>query len=223
MRTVIIPVKDRLHHLKASLPAVISQRSTGDFIIVVDYDCPNETANFVSEFFPEVQIVKLDDAPIFNLSHARNLGAKAAPPETEVLIFLDADSVPQPGWLDAVSVPITLGDFGLVHCGPGSCGVRKSLYEEVRGYDESFEGWGDESHDFWRRCEAIEPATTYTRNLLEVLGHSDKERTKHYIEQDIKKNQQNSSQHRRNKKRKVNPGGFGKHSHRADPEGRFNS
>lgn len=220
MRSIIIPCKGRLAHLKETLPALLAQVGQDDQIIVVDYDCPDGSGAWASTL--GIETVDLENAPIFNLSHARNLGAAAADPDAEILVFLDADSIPQPGWLDAVSVPIALGDVGLVHCGPGSCGVRRSVFEHVNGYDESFEGWGDEAFDFWNRCEKVEPYTTYRRDLLKVIGHSDEERTKFYFEKNPKTNQNRSAAHRRKRHGKpVNPGGYGKKNFRAHPQGKF--
>lgn len=223
MLSVIIPCKGRLQHLKETFQAVLSQRMPTDQVIVVDYDCPDETeAWLVDQDILGVGVVKLKNAPLLNLAHARNLGARAARPSSEILIFLDADSVPQPGWLTAVIEPIRSGEFGLVHCAPGSCSVSKELFYQINGYDESFEGWGDGEYDFWSRCEAIRPATTYPMDLLHIIDHSDEMRTEFFFEKNKEANQNRSSQHRRSKKGKpVNPNGWGRMDFRADPEGRF--
>lgn len=221
MITTIIPCKGRRAHLEQVLPALLEQVGPDDQVIVVDYDCPEDSGDYAIDQGAEV--VKLDNAPIFNLSHARNLGAKAA--GGDVLVFLDADMIPKPGWFENATGRIVAGTHKLLHTGVGSCAVARETFEAVNGYDESFEGWGDEALDFFVRCERIlqvEQVASYKRALLKHIKHSDEERTQFYTEKNHRINQNRSSRHRRAKKgRPVNPGGYGRQNFRADPEGKF--
>lgn len=219
--SVIIPCKGRLAHLKQMLPELLDQIGDDVQVIIVDYDCPDNCGDWAID--QGVEVVKISNAPIFHLPHARNLGAKAA--TGKVLVFLDADMIPQPGWFENATARVVAGTHKLLHTGCGTCTIAVETFNEVRGYDESFEGWGDESIDFHVRCERVltyHDISSYKRELLKHIPHSDEDRTRFYVEKNHRVNQHKSSRHRLAKKgRPVNPGGLGKADHRADPKGRF--
>ena len=110
MNSIVMTCKGRLSFLQQSLPKVMEYKSPDDEVIVVDYDCPDDSGTWAKA--QGAKIVKLNNAPIFNVCHARNLGANAAHPNTDVLIFLHADHVISQGWIEAVADPILSGEFG---------------------------------------------------------------------------------------------------------------
>lgn len=221
MISIIIPCKGRLDHLKQSLPPLLVQMGPTDECIVVDYDCPENCGDYA--IAQGAQVVKLENAPIFNLPHARNLGAKAA--AGDVLVFLDADMIALAGWLENVTARIAAGTHKLLHTGCGSCAIARETFESINGYDETFEGWGDEAVDFFYRCERVlnvEQVASYKRILLKEIRHGDEDRTRFYVEKNPRANQTRSLYHRRGRgNRPINPAGYGKPGFRADPEGKF--
>ncbi|MBM4221050.1 MAG: hypothetical protein FJ170_03775, partial [Gammaproteobacteria bacterium] len=71
----ITTCKGRLQHLMQTLPKMAAQPGTET--IVVDYDCPDNSGDWVAANFPAVRVVRVKDQPIFVASRARNLGAAA--------------------------------------------------------------------------------------------------------------------------------------------------
>ena len=152
--SIVTTCKGRLEHLRQSLPIFLAQ--PGAEVIVVDYDCPQKTRDVVARDFPAARVVALDDAPIFNLARARNLGAAAA--TGEWLAFIDADILLVPDFADRIAklrepgqfhhFKITTRDTVSAH---GSCLVRQADFAAIEGYDEVVDGYGAEDQDFYFR------------------------------------------------------------------------
>ena len=85
--TWITTCKGRLEHLRHTLPRVVAQPDLA--CVVVDFSCPDGTADWVQKHHPQVTVVEAANEPGFSAPRARNLGAAAA--RTEWLGFFDAD------------------------------------------------------------------------------------------------------------------------------------
>ena len=187
---VITTCKGRLEHLKQTLPRWLAEPNV--FVTVVDYDCPDGTAAWVKENYPEVEIVHVKNRPKFNLSGARNIGAEYA---TEGWwCFWDADLVAAPGWADQIrrslkhkhyllAEPIQWNQFGSVV-------VHSWDFKRAGGYDNFITGWGAEDGDFYSRLRqnGVRPGS-YPGDYTASIPHSDEERTAHYEEPDKKRSQ----------------------------------
>lgn len=174
--SIITTCKGRLHHLRQSLPCFVAQKDAE--VIVVDYDCPDNTADYVREHFPSVKVVKLADRPIFNLSKARNAGVNIASGET--FLFLDADIIPVADFTEKVSGigPDTYGEFVFTNDVRGSCVVPAAKFNLIGGYDEVILGYGAEDLDLYHRLRLA----GLTREVLSetwierVIGNTARER-----------------------------------------------
>lgn len=100
--SIIIPAWNRAELLRKTLPAVIreTRNSPGVEIILADNRSIDSTLDVVAEF-PEVVYLPIS-AP--GAGQARNGAAHGA--AGEVLVFLDCDCLPQPGWLDFLTRPL---------------------------------------------------------------------------------------------------------------------
>ena len=178
--SIITTCKGRLAHLQQTLPLMLAQG--GDCqVIVVDFDCPDDTADWVGANHPEVRVVKVHGEPLFCLSRARNLGARQA--SGEWLAFVDADIRLNPGYSRGVKpllkighyfrpTPINLDTWGNVIC-------RRSDFEAIGGYDEVIRGWGSEDDDFYLRLELLgNKAASFPEELVEAIGHDSAERVR---------------------------------------------
>lgn len=178
---VVTTCKGRLDHLKQTLPMWLVE--PGVEVIVVDYDCPQGTAQWVRDHHPEVTVVHATGLPKFNLAHARNLGAAYA--KEGWLCFWDADWTCEPGWAEAIrhslknrhyllADPIDWSQFGSVV-------VHSYDFRQATGYDVLFRAWGSEDSDFYLRLRycGIRPAS-FPARYFGSLKHDDTKRTEHY-------------------------------------------
>ncbi len=156
--SIVTTCKGRLEHLRQSLPIFLAQKDAE--VIVVDYDCPQKTRDVVSRDFPAAEVVAVDDAPLFNLARARNLGAAAA--TGDWIAFIDADILLVPDFAVRIAPLMEAGRFHHFKItsketvsAHGSCLVRKADYAAIEGYDEVVDGYGAEDQDFYFRLTLI--------------------------------------------------------------------
>jgi glycosyltransferase involved in cell wall biosynthesis len=153
MLSLITTCKNRLPHLKQTLPLMLRQPRAE--VIVVDYGCEQGTAAWVKEHHPQTKLVEVNDDPIFCVARARNIGAKAASYET--LCFVDADVLMHlefAKWLEFnqksngfyLHPDLELAGFLI---------VARSQFLKADGYDEAHRGWGGEDTDLYERLGRI--------------------------------------------------------------------
>ncbi|HEU4976358.1 MAG TPA: glycosyltransferase [Baekduia sp.] len=95
--TVVVCTRDRADVLADTIELVVGQGAAE--VVIVDNgstDATPDVAAALAERHPTVRVVAEPEA---GLSHARNAGARAA--SHELLVFLDDDARPAPGWLAA--------------------------------------------------------------------------------------------------------------------------
>ncbi|KAB7739274.1 glycosyltransferase [Parvibaculum sedimenti] len=189
--TYITTCKGRLHHLKQSLPVVASQPNLK--VIVVDYDCPDRAGDWVTANFPSVEVVKVSNAPFFQLSHARNVGARAA--TTRWLAFFDADVVLGDGFFSRISRTLSPGAFFLARSEMpnlwGSVIVEREVFLKAGGYDEAITHWGGEDIALYSDLSFLGYALrTYDAPDMRAIEHGDDERVKFGSEKDLSRAKQ---------------------------------
>jgi glycosyltransferase involved in cell wall biosynthesis len=175
--SIITTCKGRLNHLRQTLPAMAGQ--PGVEVVVVDYACPEGTADWVNRHFPSVKTVEVENQPTFNTSHARNLGAAAA--TGTWLCFMDADVTPGPEFAAHFAqrlVPgrfFTAAPFAPEIC--GTCVVPRRAYRRAGGYDEAMEPWSYEDKDLYVRLKQMGLVEDhYPAALIAVISHGDEDR-----------------------------------------------
>jgi glycosyltransferase involved in cell wall biosynthesis len=194
--SIITTCKARIHHLRRSLPSFLAQPDSE--VIVVDYDCPDDTAGFCAREFPAARVVKVENAPRFNAARARNLGAVAA--RGEWIAFFDADIVMAPDFVrrlgPALDVQGTFHRFYptdvATNSSCGSCVVRHADYLEIDRYDEVMQGYGGEDQDLYFRLEfSGRKALRLEFDMLaEIIQHHDRERVRFGEYQTVVRHQQ---------------------------------
>lgn len=129
-----------------------------------------------------IRVIKADVGPQdWNLSHARNIGAKEA--KGNVLVFIDADTILKASFLQYHISVLEPRMFicGTLHYVSGCCIVWKSDFEEAKGYNEVVEGWGSEDVDFYARLEKLGVRKTHFKlSLIRNMPHSDGTRNEYY-------------------------------------------
>lgn len=184
--TFITTCKGRLHHLKQSLPFVASV--PGIEVVVVDYDCPDGTALWVAENFPQVRVVKVDNAPHFNVGRARNLGAQSV--QSDWLVFFDADVCLQSSFFEWLNRGLDVASFYRANGGKsdliGTCVIPNTSFQALGGYDDVFTGWGGEDIDLYRMLRLLgNRQSWYVSEMLVAVEHGDDLRTLYSKEKDI--------------------------------------
>lgn len=96
--SIVIPVYNRVDLTVQCLEA-IAQTTSGDFeVVVVDDASTDGTADVLAQFGSALTVVRHDENRGF--ARACNDGARAA--RGDLLVFLNNDTLPRPGWLDAL-------------------------------------------------------------------------------------------------------------------------
>ena len=125
-------------------------------VIVVDYSCPQGTAHFVRENFPAVRVVSVAGEVHFSNWKARNAGAAHA--SSDMLVFIDADTILADGAIDWLSANVPVQSYGFFdrktsqsfnQSGPrlasnqlkGFHVIPSDAFRRVGGYDEVLEGY----------------------------------------------------------------------------------
>jgi hypothetical protein len=170
------------------LPLLVRQKQAE--VIVVDYDCPEGTADYVREHYPQVQVVAVSGKPLFNTSHARNLGAARA--LGKFLVFLDADVLIADNFINHLDDNLKGHSFGLFSANVtsslrGSCAVWREDFERVGGYDELLGGYNGEDLELYMRLRLIKskeielPSALVTQVIDQTLAERER-----YREPDIR-------------------------------------
>jgi glycosyltransferase involved in cell wall biosynthesis len=154
----ITTCKGRLEHLKESLPKICA--AGFDEVIVVDFDCPQSTADWCRANYPKAKAIRVSNQPKFSMTKARNIGARNA--LSCWLCFLDADVLIKTHFTSAFRKKIRNGNFYPLatflrlqrkdlHGLAGTVVCEYSAFRSVGGYDEVMADYGWEDIDFYQR------------------------------------------------------------------------
>lgn len=190
--TFVIPCKGRLGHLQQTLPKLLQaldamQGKAQIKCLVVDYDCPAASADWIAANYPQVGLVRVRESPQFHIARARNVGAQQV---SSVWIgFLDCDVIVSVEALRALVVLLEGKTMLLaqpdMHELAGFLICPTQAFRAAEGYDETFEGWGGEDRDLRLRLARIACKPIYLADgLLTPIRHQDVDRTAFYDVQD---------------------------------------
>jgi len=183
MISFIIPCKGRLTHLRKTLPLIVPQPDSE--CVLVDYSCPEKCGKWVGLWHPEVKMVSVPGKRWFNLSEARNEGAKAA--SGEWLCFLDADVLLDKDFVKNVIPLLDGGKFLALNSGYGAITLcRKHDFERTGGFDESLLGYGFQTEAFQESLRGLGIAMVPIPPMLaRHERHEDAVRSMHHEDEDI--------------------------------------
>ena len=174
--TLVVTCKNRLHHLKATLPSFLDLPLKK--VIVVDYGCEQGTAQWVNSLEMGLTIVKVDDDPFFCLARARNAALKRV--RTEYIMFVDADVKLKANlgiWLNehlqkrhtfwVAQRPCNHSLYGTLIC-------NTKDFNRVGQYDEAYRAWGGEDTDLYTRFQRSGLKVSYfPSQFIEPIEHDD--------------------------------------------------
>ncbi len=99
--SVLIVAWNSREELTRTLPALLPELGAGDELIVVDNDSSDGTAEAVWELAPAARVVRAGA----NLGFAAGCNAGAGEASGELLVVLNPDAAPLPGWGEAIRRP----------------------------------------------------------------------------------------------------------------------
>ncbi len=99
--SVLIVAWNSREELSRTLPALLGELGVGDELIVVDNDSPDDSVAVTARLAPRARIVRMGR----NLGFTGGANAGAAAASGDLLVLLNPDAVPQPGWGEAIRSP----------------------------------------------------------------------------------------------------------------------
>lgn len=112
--TIIIPMYQAFSTIKACLAGVASQVFHNFEVIAIDSSPGLESVDWIQTNYL-YRVIRLPEKT--RSEKARNLAVQSA--QGEILVFLDADCVPEPSWLSALDK--TFNQHAVAVCGPVAC------------------------------------------------------------------------------------------------------
>ena len=103
--SIVIVTHDHREAVREALPALTAQLDDGDQLIVVDNDSSDGTADEVRELAPDALVIEAGA----NLGFAAGCNRGASTASGELLCFLNPDTVPAPGFREAIERPLADG------------------------------------------------------------------------------------------------------------------
>ena len=184
---IIITAKGRREHLERSLPLLPLNH-----VIVVDQQCPQNSGEWAKD--KDAHALFDDYGPNFNKPRALNLGANYAKKlGFNYLLFIDADTIVQPGFIDWIQANASQSGFQVVLSDENSkdltgvLGVSCKNFFAVGGYDTNLHEYGMEDIDLRLRLHFIKKLSIQPilKNLLKTIEHGDDLRVQYHEIKDI--------------------------------------
>jgi glycosyltransferase involved in cell wall biosynthesis/SAM-dependent methyltransferase/Tfp pilus assembly protein PilF len=210
--SIIIPCYQQAEFLPEAIESVLGQTYTNWECLIINDGSPDNTSEVANEIIRKYtdRKIRLIETKNGGLPKARNTGMSSA--QGEYLLPLDADDRIEPSFLEkAVAVLCSHPKVGFVYSDIQHFGIRndlwrlpefnaetmvhkdnvacvcslmrKAMWEEVRGYNESMKD-GYEDWDFWVGCiekgwsgyHIAEPLFCYRKRAESMLGSSNSKR-----------------------------------------------
>lgn len=199
--SVVIPVFNGADVIATQVRAVFRQLLGGDEIVVANNrstDRTRETLRSLEAEIPYLRTVEAPERP--GVNYARNTGIQAS--RNPYILLCDADDRVGHGWVDAMTAGLGLHDLvggtSLV-CGVDgivtdeirlgsifnylpyaigcNLGARRTVFEQVGGFDESFVSGHDEVEFAWRAQQAGFTLGFAEGAVIEYVQRSDPQAT----------------------------------------------
>lgn len=177
--SVVIPVRDGRPHLAEQLDAMIAQDFAGSFEVVIsDNGSTDGSAAFALAWDDRLRLRIVDSSGTAGVSHARNVGVRAA--AAQMVLICDADDVVCPEWISRMTHALTSHDLVggprrtdrinpppqaawrpmpprlpgaqsfMLYAVGSNTGFRRAVFDRISGYDERLVGGGDDMDFSWR-------------------------------------------------------------------------
>ncbi|MCK9567886.1 galactosyltransferase-related protein [Candidatus Pacearchaeota archaeon] len=189
--------KGRLNHIQRTATAFIESTPNDVGYLVVDYECPEHTGEWVRKNLDPSRaeaLVMRAKPGVFHKTIALNAGSKYAISKmcAEYLLYFDADTIIRPGFINQIS-PLLRKDRFIIAEPTGEedltglLVIHKSIFTVSGGFEESFRSWGAEDLEFRLRLFAKHHCqfdVISCENLVPI-HHDNNLRVKFYTDKDI--------------------------------------
>jgi glycosyltransferase involved in cell wall biosynthesis len=190
--SIITTYKNRPHHIIETLPTWINQDTNIPYeIIIVDYNTSEQLHDLLVVQSTKVNIkhIRCERLPIFQLSHARNIGANQA--SGSVLFFVDIDTRLRPNAVEYIYavdndhyMAAVDSDVRKDIINGGLIAVQSRFHHAIFGFNENLVGWGFEDIDYKLRLEKLGLSfQSIEFGYYDCIDHDDKQRTQCYSEE----------------------------------------
>lgn len=198
----VVACMGRLSFLETTLPRVLEHPELA--YCLVDYSCPDQCGSWAeSEYASEVHagrlvVERVPGRRTFSRCAALNAGARRALGQhARFLVFLDADTLLEPGFGQALRAQAKPGCFLIVGAQPngieekelfGVIALGAKEYVASGGFDETFVGWGAEDLEYRLRLHLVHGLefATLPGSLLRSLPHDDALRAQFQADKDLR-------------------------------------
>jgi hypothetical protein len=179
----------RADHLEQSLPTWLPHPI--DEIIIVDWSSPDNVKEVIDKYQDgRIVHVSVPNRIIYDRSRSRNVGVRSSTGYFLVLCEIDIKIGVQS--LSCVhSTQNILYRFVDKECSglAGMCIITKSMFENINGYNERFEGWGREDYDLFERLTKNNYPEKRIIEGLKHIDHSDERRVMFHITKNTKQSE----------------------------------
>ncbi|MFL5895048.1 MAG: glycosyltransferase family 2 protein [Thermoleophilaceae bacterium] len=103
--SIVIVLYNEAERMRRCLPALVPQLREGDELVLSDNGSTDETLEVVAEHAPDAKVV--ENGGNIGFASACNRGADHA--QGDLLVLLNPDTIPAPGWADALRRPAVDG------------------------------------------------------------------------------------------------------------------
>jgi glycosyltransferase involved in cell wall biosynthesis len=140
--TIVVATLNGGEPLIKAINGMLNQDFKGKYEIVVvdDGSFDGITSELLKKHFSNHKKVKLIFLPRSGVCKARNAGIKAA--QYDVIINMDHDCIPEKNWLKIMVNGFDSPEVGAVsaygHFGGTSTGFRRDILQHLKGYDEDY-------------------------------------------------------------------------------------
>jgi GT2 family glycosyltransferase len=158
--SIIIPVHDRAQLTAACLDAVLAETSPERELIVVDDASNDATPELLASYGDSIRALRMEE----NVGYARACNAGAAAARGEALLFLNNDTEPRPGWLQALRA------YAERH--PAAAAIGAKLLYPTGDVQHAGVVIGQDGypHNLYAGLPAEHPAVNRSRRLQAVTG-----------------------------------------------------
>lgn len=162
--SVIVPLPEMEHTIGRCIDAILSQIYHGGRIeIVLVNNDANNTFTRLAGGVPSLTLIDGIDGGIYA---ARNRGAEAA--SSELLVFTEADCVPDPYWISQ-HVDAIVETGASVSVGKLIPAGRTVLLSTLVDYEDTKDKWNFDS-EYWKRCFGRPKNLAITRTCFDSHG-----------------------------------------------------